>query len=210
LVGVLGAAEARAASFTISGGSQHATPKDDRASGYDWWGNQVIPLTPGYLGAQLAFQGTADSLYDITFQFLGFEAEWIDQLRTAGGEVSNRAQPGATVAVRLRATGSLDLVPFSFLNGSSSPQAVENGTNVLPTVGTTGGAPNFFLGIVGASSSGIREGRRVYLALDDHGAGPDVDHDDWVGIVQAEQVAEPSLLLLLATGLASLSRRLRR
>ena len=212
-VSLLGAAQpARAALFTISGGKEYTTPKDDSGSGFPWWGNQVIPLTPGFLGAQLAFQGTPGWLYDITFEFVGFEAEWIDVLQTSGGNIDNRQQPGTLVAVRWRATGGLDIVPFSFVNGEDSPRAVANGTNGFPSLDPALAWPNFFLGIAEPSGSGATawKGDVVWLALDDNGAGPDVDHDDWVGLVRAEPAPEPAALLLLASGLLSLSRRLRR
>jgi hypothetical protein len=211
---ILGAApQARAASFTILGGEPTVTLPDDQNPTFPWWGNQVIPDTPGFIGGQLAFQGVADLRYDITFEFLGFEALWVDELRTGGGSIDNRQPPGTAVAVRWRATGGLDIVPFSFVNGDSPVQEVMNGANGMPTLAPEPGWPNFFLAIAGApatSGTTVRGGDVVLIALDDHGAGPDVDHDDWVGIVRAEPVPEPSALLLLGVGLLSLGKRRRR
>jgi hypothetical protein len=210
VVGLLGSSEARAASFTISGGQEHVTPPDDSASGYPWLGNQVIPLTPGFLGAELLFRGHSSRLYDITFEFIGFEAAWEDnELRTTGGNISDRDPVGSVVAVRWLATGGLDRVPFSFMNGDpDGPLGVANGANRLPGFGL----PNFFLSISDplADPASDREGHVVVVALDDHGAGPDVDHDDWVGFVRAERVPEPSTLLLVGSGLLAIARRRRR
>lgn len=213
------ATQARAASFTIDGGAAHETPESYLPG---WWGgNDVIPLQPGYVGAQLAFTGVAGQRYLFRFEFVGFEAEWVDTLQTGGGSITNRAATHTSVAFALIATGLSDIVPFSFVSGAPTPLTVDNGDNLPPSPyrscdpvsGQPPCLPNFFLSIASDDRTGgtaARSGPVVWLALDDNGAGPDADHDDWVGLVRVTPVPEPGSLVLLGGGLLASAAHFRR
>lgn len=213
---LLAAPPARAAMLTIDGGTSHTTP----APVVDWWGgNDVFGAQPGYVGANLLFEGLAGRRYLFTFDFVDFEAGWESALKTGGGDIKNKTNgvgttPGTSVAFSFVASGGQDVVPFWFLVSPDPAGLLQD-----PTVtndfnpGISLGLPNFFLSVANADVTGgtnLRSGGVVWLALDDSGAGPDTDHDDWVGLVRVTAVPEPTSLALLATGLALAAGRLRR
>ena len=110
------------------------------------------------------------------------------------------------------ATGGADTVPFLFLvrrDDGLQDSSVTNGAN--PGIGLA--LPNFFLSIANqdeTGGTGLLSGTVVWLALDDSGAGEDVDHDDWVGLVRVTPVPEPSSVILVGGALAVAVGRLRR
>lgn len=200
---LLFAANAGAAPLLISGGTSYTTLPPSPPG--DWRGNDVFPNEPGYVGAQLQFQGTAGKSYRFTFEFLGYEALWVDGLETSAGDISNRAPSRTSLSLRWLATGGLDTVPFSFITGDDPGRRVRNGENPFPTLGL----PSFFLSVAtpdGRHGTGLRSGSTVWLGLDDAGAGPDADFDDWVGTVR---VPEPLTLVLLGIGLVAAAARRR-
>jgi hypothetical protein len=122
------------------------------------------------------------------------------------GDIDNRAPSGTSLTVRWLATGGLDTVPFGFLTGDDPALRVRNGENPFPMLGL----PSFFLSVAtpdGLHGTDLRRGSRVWLGLDDAGAGPDADFDDWVGSVR---VPEPLSVTLLGAGLTAVAVRRRR
>ena len=219
---LLTAAPARGASFTIDLGNPqvgvaHTTPPSYLPA---WWGgNDVFREQPGYVGAQVTFTGVPGQQYFFNFEFVWFEAGWESELITAGGNIANKTNgvgtaPGTHVGFKMTGTGSPEIVPFSFLVSPKpadllSDPTVANGSN--PGIGL--GKPNIFFSIANEAETGgttALSGSVMWLALDDSGAGEDVDHDDWVGLLRVTPVPEPSSVILVGGALATAVGRLRR
>ena len=154
----------------------------------------------------------------LTYEFLGFEAAWINSLVVDGMQVfwnydidSFTASTIGDTATSSASAGTLLDFAFAVLSGGNAGLGVVNGANNYPidtiNVPDTGhGAPNFFLGYV--TGSGYNS---VYITLDDGGGAPwennsidDDNHDDLVIKVTAVAVPEPGTLALLGLGLLGL------
>jgi len=217
---LLSVTPARAALFTIEGGRLDPTP----AQTSDWRGNDWFGVQDGYVGAQLMFRGEEGQPYLFTFEFVFREAAWLSTLQTAGGSITNNSIGGTTVAFSLVAaqTDVPQLVPFSFLvhpvpaDPPLNDATVSNGTNPDPQTPPQPRppiVPNIFFSIATADLSGGTAGRLgtvAWIGLDDCGAGPDDDYDDWLGLVRITPIPEPTSITLLGGGLVAAMARLRR
>ncbi len=202
-------APANAASLTLSGGTAGSIPGG--AS------NELIttgllpgPLVGGYYGSQITFDAPASS--NLTIEFFGAEAgyknsfyyEGLQKFVHPGGQIisPNLASPLASFSTLLSGSGLLDFY-FAYNNGAGS---VVNGANLDDATGTVG--PNFFASCdpsSGAVGSGGTDCSSVYLFLDDGGAGPDDNHDDFLVRISVSSdvpaVPEPGTVTLLGLGL---------
>src|SRR5262245_48150238 len=77
----VGAVSAQAAPLLqVNGGTAYVTPPN---GGDGITGNQIIPNTPGVVGGQMV----ALSDVTLTFTFIGFEAQWLDNFLVNGAQV---------------------------------------------------------------------------------------------------------------------------
>lgn len=159
---------------------------------------------------------TTRSNITLSYYFTGFEARFNDRIVLPGGiEFSNKTidndlnpnfenvgLPGAFVASLVQAAPGLVDLGFK-VNGVLQ---VTNANNPQPAV-----KPIYAIGYAYLDASfNIVQGptRRVGIFLDDSGAGPDDDFDDWVGYVEAVPV--PAALPLFLTGLVGVGLVARR
>jgi hypothetical protein len=202
---VAAASTAQAGLLTLSTNPQgpYTTP----ANGGGTAGNQIIPLTAGYLGADLWLTGVVGDTYLITYEFIGNESGYNNTFTgTSGLFTSNTTAVGTTFTNLVTATVNPQVLVFSF---TSPIGTVNNGTNPDNVAGPTGtnGNPNFFISFnrIGGTTGGLVTGDWAYVAFDDGGALQDDNHDDLVVRVSAQRVPDPgSSLLLLGLGLVGL------
>ena len=220
----VGVADARAGLITlINGPVALQTP----AGGTN--PNDVIPGLWGYIGADVALTGVAGTSYLVTFTLIGSESGYTNTLVTPGGSLTENngitapfvlAAPPSVSYVQV-ATGGSDLLNFKFttpglfdlVNGSNGGFAIGDPRTFY--LSFCNAATPIVIPVGGCNVSGnATTGDAAWLALDDSGAGPDDNHDDWVGIVKVTPVTVPdggSALALLGaalTGLGMLRRRL--
>jgi hypothetical protein len=172
------------------------------------------PQIGGYYGADILFGASSGST--LIFDFFGAEARFINSFEFLDSPVFVHAGAGAAIASTIGsplASFSPSLVaagvpPFRFVvNGGAA--SVLNGANVDDSGGAALG-PNFFatcdpFGSI--AGSGGTDCSSVYLFLDDGGAGPDDDHDDFLVRVRVSQVPEPGVVALLGLAVAGFARR---
>lgn len=204
------AAPAMAGSITLAGGTAGVIPGGSAANDY------IGVLFPGasiggYFGSQIETSGGR-----LLFEFFGAEAGYTNDFNVAGvqrfthtgGTVIAASLGSALASYTATGVGS-GLLAFNFDVNSNAGQ-VANGSNPNDFAGLALG-PNFFAScnpFGTAAGSGGQRCRSVYLFLDDGGAGPDDDHDDF--LVRITAVPEPATLSVFALGFAAVAGLRRR
>ena len=171
------------------------------------------PQIGGYFGTQILV--TVPFGASLLMEFFGAEAGFHNEFNLFGSEVFDH--PGGTIiapnlASPLGSSSQLlsfvGFLPFSF-DVNNNAGSVANGGNPDDSGGTAFG-PNFFASCnpFGTSAgSGGRSCSTLYLFLDDGGAGPDDNHDDFLVRMTLTSVPEPTTIGLLGLGLLVLGRR---
>lgn len=223
LAAVLGAQTADAALLVLGGGAWDTTQA--QVPGNPGAGNDVI-TTPVRFWDNATI--TASAAITLTFFYVGAESGWTNTLNVTGGgtHAENNAYPGswnnpALFSIKLNAG---DAVPMFFTSsGGSGWPLAPGGGNPLPgnpadfdksigfaVLSCTSGAAACF-----SSDAGVKNGDTFAFMLDDGGAGPNDNHDDYVGYMIATQeslppVPLPASVWLLGSallGLAGIGRR---
>ena len=150
----------------------------------------------GYYGSTVTL--TENAL--VTFTFLGFEAGYDNDFNLNGTELfSTEDYPsnmvtGISDSITVSLTAGL--LGFSFDINNDSGMVV-NGFN--PNDSYHDGDINFFVSFDGDATA--ISGNSLVLFLDDSGAGPDDNHDDFAVRMSVTPVPEPSTMLLFGVGL---------
>jgi hypothetical protein len=171
------------------------------------------PQIGGYFGSQILFNVPGAST--LVIDFFGAEAGYVNSFVYTGGTVfthvggsniaSSLGAPLGTFSTTISGSGTL---PFLF-RVNSNAASVTNGSNPNDFSGLALG-PNFFATCNPFSQSAGAGGtscNSVYLFLDDGGAGPDDDHDDFLVRVSVVSVPEPATIFMGLIGLALLVAR---
>lgn len=179
--------------------------------------NDVIPKLWGYLNGNLVLNGNAGAEYLVEFTLIGSESGWTNQLKETQGNtvLTETAHINNTISYLHTATGGAnDFLKFQFktIAGSTQPILVngvdpDGAGNAYVKNGGVLAAHSFFVSFcidttllpsqqksLGCNFSGnATTGDVAWLALDDSGAGPNNDHDDWVGYVKVTAVPDGGL-----------------
>jgi hypothetical protein len=207
---------AYAAPFTLSGGTAGTIPGTNGNNNFigTLFGG---PQMGGYFGSQILFNALSGST--LMIDFFGAEAGFVNNFVYSGTTVfthngglniaSNLNTPKATFSTTIGGSGTL---PFLF-RVNSGAGSVSNGTNPNDFGGRSLG-PNFFAScnpLSQAAGAGGTNCNSLYLFLDDGGAGPDDDHDDFLVRLSVAQVPEPATIFtgLVGVGLFIARRKSR-
>ena len=196
--------------------------------------NDVIPNLWGYLNGNLVLNGDAGADYLVEFTLIGAESGWTNQLKETQGNttLTEPADFNDTISYVHTATGGAnDFLKFQFhtIAGSTQPILVNGtvpGAGYIANAGVNAERTFFVSFCIDTSLTGAQQqtlgcnltgnsttGDVAWLALDDSGAGPNNDHDDWVGFVRVTKVNVPDggvtggLLSAALLGLGILRRR---
>jgi hypothetical protein len=177
--------------------------------------NDVIPGLWGYLNGDLVLNGTAGTDYLVEFTLIGSESGWTNKLLElqGGTELVEPADITKTISYIHEATGAAnDFLKFQFktLPNPVKPYLVngvdpDNGGSAYVKNGGSAAALSFFVSfcidtadlpseqkdLLCNFKKNAKTGDIAWLAFDDSGAGPNNDHDDWVGIVKVTEVPVP-------------------
>lgn len=188
----LSAFSANAALLQVNGGTAYVTPPN---GGDGITGNQIIPNTPGVIGGQMV----ALSDVTLTFTFVGFEAQWIDNFLVNGVQVfqNQTATIGDTYVVNV-AAGVID---FGF--DTNVGNGGESVSNLNPPPARDDFVDMFYGRCDKSGASTADVGQSFCMSPDDGGLGPDDNHDDLVVKVSAvPAVPEPASLAIFGAALA--------
>ena len=236
LLAALGAADAQAGTISLQAvsGSLQAfhTPTTGGINK-----NDVIPGHWGYLNGNLVLNGIAGWDYLVEFTLVGSESGWTNQLKETQGNtvLTETGDFGKTISYVHTATGAAnDFLKFQFLTIAGSPQPkLVNGVDpdgagnaFIKNGGSTAPRTFFVSFCINPALSAAQQqalscnfqnnfttGGKAWIALDDSGAGPNDDHDDWVGYVKVTSLTVPDggvtagLLGAALVGLGALRRR---
>jgi hypothetical protein len=189
----LGISDARAALFEVQGGVMLTTPPS----------NDYMVGLHGYERGDLFFTGDDGRQYLLTFTLLFSESGWTNTLVTPGGNLTEvDGVQSLFVSFPVTGTGVPVALTFRFTTPGYADVVNGNGSN-------DNASRSFFVSFCEAAGecSNPRSGDSGFLLLDDSGAGPDDDHDDWVGRFQAREVPVPdggATLALLGCALGAL------
>jgi hypothetical protein len=201
---------AEATPFDLIGGTAGSIPGG--ASNEFIPGLFAGPQIGGYFGSQVMVNVPAGAT--LLMEFFGAEAGFHNEFNLfgevfdhPGGTIiaPNLASPLGTYSLGIIGVG---LLPFSF-DVNNNAGSVVNSSNPDDSGGSAMG-PNFFASCnpFGTSAgSGGRSCSTLYLFLDDGGAGPDDNHDDFLVRMTLTSVPEPTTIGLLGLGLLVLGRR---
>jgi hypothetical protein len=212
-------APAYAGPINLTGGTPGAIPGSGSTNDFV---QRLFPGDPhsgydigGYFGAQISVDVPSKLLFEYFGAEAGFHNEFYygpDKLFDHSGGLIIAPNLSSPFAFRTVLAGP-GLLPFEFRVDNNSAR-VTNGSN--PDDSSHDAGVNFFASCdpFGTSAgSGRTSCSSVYLFLDDGGAGPDDNHDDFLVRVTAAPVPEPGAgtLGLLVLGLIGFAgRRLRK
>ena len=165
------------------------------------------PQVGGYFGSQIQFN--VPGATKLVIDFFGAEAGYVNNFVYSGSTVfthsgglniaSSLGSPKATYSTTISGNG---LLPFKF-KVNSGAASVTNGSNPNDFAGLSLG-PNFFAScnpFSQAAGAGGTSCNSVYLFLDDGGAGPDDNHDDFLVRMSVASVPEPAAIFSGLIGL---------